>query len=215
MCATIRLSNRKSAFAISHRMSEAGFRKEARFVYNRHSMKKKPQIAVIGSAGKSDYKTRGWATSAMESLAREIGKKLALRGAIVVTGGKDGIMEAAAQGAKEAGGITVGVVKGKRRGTSNRFTDIEIVSGMEADGLDELLIALMSDALIVIGGGAGTLQEITLGYRNMKPIVALAESGGWAKKVAGTYLDERKRIRIQIAKNSNDAVRKALQSIGR
>ena len=172
---------------------------------------KKIQIGVIGSAGKSDYKTKGWATNQMESWAQEIGKELANAGAIVVTGGKDGIMEAAAKGAMEAGGITVGVVKGSKRNTSNRYTDVEVVTGMEADGLDELLLMLMSDALIVIGGGAGTLQEIALAYRNNKPIVVLANSGGWSEKLVGTYLDERRRTRIQGAKTSKEAVKKVMK----
>lgn len=171
-------------------------------------MKKKLQIAVIGSAGKSDYKKGGWATKRMEACAYELGKLIAEKGATVVTGGKDGIMEAAAQGAKENGGLTVGVVKGKKRGTSNGYTDVEVVSGMEADGMDELLITLMADGLIVVGGGAGTLQEIALAYRNNKPVVVLPTYGGWAKKVAGTYLDERKRVRVEIAKDPKEAVRK-------
>ncbi len=172
---------------------------------------KKLQIAVIGSAGKTDYKTRGWASSSMEQWAREIGQGLAAAGAIVVTGGKDGIMEAAALGAKEKGGTTVGVVKGKKRNTSNQYTDVEVVTGMKADGMDELLLMLMSDAFIIIGGGAGTLQEITLAYRNNKPVIALTGSGGWADKVAGTYLDARKRLRVQGARTPTEAVRKALK----
>ncbi|MBU6323521.1 LOG family protein [Patescibacteria group bacterium] len=172
--------------------------------------KKKSQIAVIGSAGKSDYKKRGAASARMEALAEAVGAGLAQAGAIVVTGGKDGIMEAAAKGAKDAGGCTVGVVKGPARGTSNRFTDVEVVSGMEASGMDELLIAFMSDALIAIGGGAGTLQEIAIAYRNAKPVVVLDTADGWGKRVPA-YLDLRRTVRIRRAKTPSEAVRLALR----
>ncbi len=176
-------------------------------------MKKKLQIAVIGSAGKADYKGRGGSTQSMENAAEQIGNLLAKEGAVVITGGKDGVMEAAGRGAKRAGGTTIGVVKGSKRRTSNQYTDIEVVSGMEASGLDELLIILMSDALIVVGGGAGTLQEIALAYRNDKSIIVLEGSGGWGAVVANKYLDGRKRLKIQTAKNAADAVEKALRYV--
>jgi uncharacterized protein (TIGR00725 family) len=172
---------------------------------------KKLQIGVIGSAGKDDYKNNGAADEKMIMAAEEIGKLLAEAGAIVVTGGKDGIMEAAAKGSKLAGGITVGVIKGKDRFHSNNYTDIEIISGMIADGFDELTLVLMCDSLIVIGGGAGTLQEITVAYRNNKPIIALDYLEGWGEKLAGKYLDERKKIFIQSAKTPAEAVKLVLE----
>lgn len=173
---------------------------------------KKLQIGVIGSAGKDDYENSGAASEKMILAAEEIGKLLAEANAIVITGGKDGIMEAAAKGAKLAGGITVGIIKGKDRFRSNNYTDIEILSGMTADGFDELTLVLMSDALIVIGGGAGTLQEIAIAYRNNKPIVALDYLGGWGEKLSGKYLDERKNIFIQSAKTPAEAVNFVLKN---
>lgn len=173
---------------------------------------KKLQIGVIGSAGKDDYENNGAASEKMTMAAEEIGKLLAEANSVVVTGGKDGIMEAAAKGAKLAGGVTVGVIKGKDRFHSNNYTDIEIISGMTADGFDELTLVLMCDALIVIGGGAGTLQEIVIAYRNNKPIVALDYLGGWGEKLAGQYLDERKKVFIRSAKTPAEAVNFVLKN---
>lgn len=174
---------------------------------------KKLQIGVIGSAGQDDYENNGAASKEMMMIAKEVGELLAKANAVVVTGGKDGIMEAAAEGAKKAGGLTVGVIKGRDRFMSNQYTDIEILSGMTADGFDELTLVLMCDALIVIGGGAGTLQEIAIAYRNNKPIIAIDYLGGWGGKLVGKYLDERKKIFIKSAKNPNDAVNLALSEI--
>ena len=174
---------------------------------------KRSQIGVIGSAGKDDYGQTGGANDLMLTAAEKVGRLLAKADAIVVTGGKDGIMAAAAAGAKKEGGLTIGVVKGQDRFSANKYTDIEVLSGMSADGLDELILVLMCDALIVIGGGAGTLQEITIAYRNKKSIIALNNSGGWAAKLAGKYLDEREKICIKVAATPEEAVNLALAEI--
>ena len=99
-----------------------------------------------------------------------------------MTGGKGGIMEYAARGAKENGGITIGVITGPRR-TSNKWTDVEIVTGSKISGFDEVFIPLMCDTVIVIGGGVGTLQEICVSYRNKIPIIVLEKTFGWVKKI--------------------------------
>ena len=127
----------------------------------------------------------------------------------MVTGGKGGIMEAAAKGAKKGGGITVGVIKEGERFTSNNFTDVEVISGMVRGG-SEFIQALTCDALIIIGGGAGTLEEIAIAYQNNKPLIALGKAGGWSEKLAGKYLDERKIVKIKIAKTPKEAVEKAI-----
>ncbi len=180
-----------------------------------NSFRKKYQIGIIGSAGNDDYSGSSGATEKMMAEAEKIGELLARNDVIVVTGGKSGIMEAGARGAKKIGGITIGIIKGKKRFTSNNFTDIEVISGMEADGLDELLLVNMCDGLIVIGGGAGTLEEIAIAYRNAKPMVALTTQAGWAKKLAGQFLDSRKTVKIEQAKNAEEAVEKILKLAGK
>lgn len=180
-----------------------------------NNQRKKYQIGIIGSAGNDDYNGAQGASDNMMAEAEKIGRLLAENNAVVVTGGKSGIMEAGAKGAKKAGGQTVGVVKGIKRFTSNNFTDIEVISGMEADGFDELLLVNMCDALIVIGGGAGTLEEITIAYRNKKPIIALTTQSGWAKELAGKFLDNRNTVKIEMADSAEEAVNKTLQLLNK
>ena len=177
-------------------------------------MKKKYQIAVIGPAGAEEYPTNKAPDTSVYEAAFLVGKYLAECNCAVVTGGKSGIMSTAAEGAKSIeGSITIGVVKGKDRFTANKFIDVEIVSGAIADGLDEYQIITMSDGVILLGGGAGTLQEISIAYRQEKPVVAITDTAGWAEKLAGTYLDERERILIQSANTPKDAVKVLLSSI--
>ena len=176
---------------------------------------KKYQIGIIGSAGNDDYNGAGGATYNMMVEAEKIGYLLAKNNMIVVTGGKSGIMEAGARGAKKAGGQTVGIIKGTKRFTSNDYTDIEVISGMEADGFDEFLLVNMCDALIVIGGGAGTLEEITIAYRNKKPIIGLISQEGWGKELAGKFLDNRNTVKIEMADNAEEAVNKTFQLLNK
>lgn len=162
------------------------------------------QIGVIGSAGPEEYKRRKPNKKAYK-LAEKVGELVAQNGAVLVCGGKGGIMKSACKGAKRFGGITAGVVSGNARRTSNKYIDVDIVSGM-VNCSEESLIVSMSDALIILGGGSGTLQEIALAYRTEKPMVAIFGIGGWGQKLANTYLDYRKKVKILSAKNANEAV---------
>lgn len=174
---------------------------------------KKLQIGVLGWAGKEEYPTESGPTNKELEVAKNVGSLLAEAGVIVVTGGKGGIMEYAARGAKESNGITVGVITGPRK-TSNKWTDIEVVTGSKISGLDEVFIPLMCDAVIVVGGGAGTLQEISVCYRNKIPIIVMKNTFGWASKITKeTYLDSRKTVGIISAKNPKDAVEKAIKQV--
>lgn len=179
---------------------------------NKNQFKKKLQIGVIGYAGPEEYPS-GVIKKDIYKMAERIGFLVAQGGAVVVTGGKGGVMEFASHGARRANGITVGVVKGNKRFTSNDFTEVEVMTGTIIDGFDEYILVAMCDALIVLGGGAGTLEEITIAYRNNKPIIAIKNTGGWAEKTAGVYLDEREKIKIELAETPEEAVKKAFNLI--
>ena len=169
-------------------------------------MTRKLQIGVIGSAGSEEYPKNGAPSPKVFEVAYQLGKLIAQNDAVLITGGKGGIMESASKGAKESGGTTVGVVQGNQRFTSNNFTDIEVISGMTATG-EETILILMCDGLIGIGGGAGTLQELSIAYRNQKPVVLISSQSGWSKSLAGKYLDSRKRIKFKSANSPEKAVK--------
>lgn len=174
--------------------------------------KRRLQIGIIGSAGNEEYKKLSKQRSRVYRLAEELGREIAKNDAILITGGKGGIMKSACKGAKNKEGVTVGFVKGKERLTSNDFTDIEIVSGMEGCG-EETMLVLSCDGIIALGGGAGTLQELAIAYRNQKPVVVLDTKYGWSSKLANTYLDDRKNIKLIRTKTPDEAVRLLLKLI--
>jgi uncharacterized protein (TIGR00725 family) len=119
-------------------------------------------VAVVGA---------GDATAAELALAEEVGARLVELGATVVTGGLGGVMEAACRGAKSRRGQTVGLLPGHDRSEANGWVDVAI-----ATGLGELrngLIVRTSDALVAIGGGAGTLSEIGFALKLGRPVIGL------------------------------------------
>ncbi len=120
------------------------------------------QVGVIGAADCS---------SAGAALAYQVGKLLAQHGAILVCGGLGGIMASAARGAKESGGVTVGILPGTDGREANPFIDIKIITGLSH--ARNILIVWSSDALIAIEGGYGTLSEIAIALKLGKPVIGL------------------------------------------
>lgn len=177
------------------------------------------QIGVIGSAGNEEYMSKDdrnqLSREQIFKLAEEVGKLLALKNVFVITGGKSGLMESASKGAKLNNGVTIGFVSGKSRFTSNEYVDFEVVSGMDGCG-EETMLVLSCDGLIAIGGGSGTLQEITIAYRNSKPIVCLDKPKyGWASALCNTYLDDRKKVKLISVSSPKEAVNKILSLVSK
>jgi hypothetical protein len=167
---------------------------------------KKLQIGIIGYAGLDEYPEKVEINKAVYEKAYQLGKALAENNCIVVTGGKSGVMEAANKGCREGGGISVGVVTGDKRFTANKYVDVEVVSGMYNCG-EEMCLITMCDAVIVLGGGAGTLQEITIAYRKAKPIFILEGLGGWGGELEKIkYLDQRKSVKNVFCKSVEEII---------
>jgi uncharacterized protein (TIGR00725 family) len=173
---------------------------------------KKLQIAIIGSAGPEEYPFAKPLTTMFKE-AERVGQLLAQAGCIVVNGGKGGVMLAVSQGAKRAGGITVAEISGLDRLAGNDYIDVEIVTGDLAFRGPSQIMA-MSDAVIALGGGGGTLQEICVAYRLAKPIILLKGFGGWTDRLCGEkWLDERQIVQFNVAASAEEAVKKTLSLV--
>lgn len=106
--------------------------------------------------------------------AYEVGRLLARRGAALICGGLGGVMAEAARGAREEGGLTIGVLPGDDRGRANPHICIPIVTGMGY--ARNIVIVRSAHAIIAIGGSYGTLSEIAYALNLGVPIVGL---GTW------------------------------------
>jgi uncharacterized protein (TIGR00725 family) len=121
------------------------------------------QVSVIGSG--REHVAR----------AEEVGRLLAERGCVVVTGGGGEVMEAASRGAKAAGGTTLGILAAESREDANRWVDYVVVTGI--GHARNLAVAASGDAVIAVGGEWGTLAEIGFARRLGRPVVIVEP--GW------------------------------------
>ena len=118
-----------------------------------------PQVSVIGSGAEH------------LAAAEEVGRLLAERGCVVVTGGEDEVMAAAHRGAKAAGGTTLAILPGERHDAANPWADYVVVTGI--GHARNLAVAASGQAVIAVGGSWGTLSEIAFALRLGRRVVAL------------------------------------------
>ena len=112
---------------------------------------KKLQILIIGNNDNG-------CTPELENIAYQTGAEVAKSNSILITGGLGGVMKAASKGAKDSGGITVGIIPQNDKSEANEFCDIIIPTGIGL--MRDFLNVLSADGVIAIGGGSGTLSEI-------------------------------------------------------
>ena len=122
-------------------------------------------IAVIGT-GTPDSET--------DAAAREVGRLLAEAGCVLITGGLDGVMAAASQGAHEAGGLVIGVVPGSSPEEANAYVRVAIATGI--GDARNVILANSAEAFVAVGGAYGTLSEIAFALKRGKRVVSL---GSW------------------------------------
>lgn len=109
------------------------------------------RISVVGA---------GDASPGERETAREVGGLLARSGAVLVTGGRGGVMEAASRGCAEAGGWTLGVLPGRDSVEANAWVRIPLPTGLgEARNV---LVVRAGEAVLAVGGSWGTLSEIAI-----------------------------------------------------
>jgi uncharacterized protein (TIGR00725 family) len=125
-------------------------------------MKRRVMIGVIGAGDAPDDVCK---------LAYEVGRELARAGAVLVNGGRRGVMEAAAAGARMEGGHTIGIIPGYDRRDANESIEFVIATGM-GEARNAIIVA-SSDAIVAMAGEGGTLAEIGFAKKFGKPVVAL------------------------------------------
>jgi len=111
-------------------------------------------VAVVGASQATEQDARD---------GEQVGRLLAQAGAIVVCGGRGGVMAAAAKGAAQAGGTVVGMLPGEGRDDANEWVTVSIPTGMGE--LRNGLIVRAAEVVIAVGGSYGTLSEIALALR--------------------------------------------------
>jgi len=166
-------------------------------------------IAVIGKSAKEP----GDPPSPEALRAAElVGANIAGAGAILITGGLSGVMEAASRGAKRANGLVIGMLPGLKKDDANRYVDVALTTGM--GWMRNTLVVRAADAVIMISGGIGTLNELTIAYQD-KPTIVLEGTGGWSDRIRdiayrGKHLDESGSATLHFATTPEEAVDRAI-----
>lgn len=109
--------------------------------------------------------------AAHEPAAEEVGRLLAERGCVVVTGGLGEVMAAAMRGAKAAGGTTIAILPGERHDDANAWADYVVVTGI--GHARNLAVAASGEAVVAVGGSWGTTAELAFAMRLGRPAVVL------------------------------------------
>jgi uncharacterized protein (TIGR00725 family) len=125
-------------------------------------MNNKTHIGVIGAGG---------CPIEIYETSYDVGHIIGEKGWVLICGGLSGVMEGAAKGCFERGGITVGLLPGTEKASANPYITFAIPTGMgEARNV---LVVRASDVVIAIAGGYGTLSEIGLALKIGKPVIGL------------------------------------------
>lgn len=153
-------------------------------------------VAVVGA---------GTAGAELSAAARRVGRELGSTGAVLVCGGLGGVMAAACQGARESGGLTLGLLPGLDRAAANPWVSIAVPTGLgEARNA---LVVRAADAVIALGGGWGTLSEIALAVKAGVPVVGFDT---WRVQRPGGEPGAEPGGGIVVANDATAAVRTAL-----
>jgi uncharacterized protein (TIGR00725 family) len=127
------------------------------------------------------------ASGADVGAAYELGRLVAREGWVLLTGGRAaGVMDAASRGAREAGGLVVGVLPTEDASGATPHADILIATGL-GQARNNLNV-LSSRVVIACGMGAGTAAEVALAIKARKPVVLLdagAEAEAFFKSLGG------------------------------
>lgn len=119
-------------------------------------------VAVIGG---------GEVSEPIAVLAGEVGRELARRRAVLLCGGLGGVMAAAAQGAKEEGGVVIGILPDADRSRANPYLTYSLPTNL--GHARNVLIAHAADALIAVDGAHGTISEAAIALKLGKPVIGL------------------------------------------
>lgn len=141
------------------------------------------------------------ATPEDNEIAFELGRAIASEGWVVLTGGRSfGVMDAAMKGARDANGLTIGILPDANEQLASENADIRIVTGM-GSGRNYMSV-LSSHIIVVLGMAAGTASEVALAIKSNKRIILLNQDEITIRffKNIGTY-------RILVAKDVEETVK--------
>jgi uncharacterized protein (TIGR00725 family) len=155
-------------------------------------------LVIVGVMGPGEG-----ATARDREDAYQLGRAIAQEGWSLVTGGRnEGVMDSASRGAKEAGGLTIGVLPSSDKNGVSRFVDVPIVTGM-GEARNNINV-LSSDIVFACGMRAGTASEVALALKARRHVILLNVSDQAAR-----FFVELDPNRVHVAADATNAVNTA------
>jgi len=148
-------------------------------------MQRRRIIGVIGA---------GEASAGGCAIAREVGRRIAEAGAVLVCGGLGGVMEAAARGCTEAGGMVLGILPGGEAAAANPYVTLAVPTNM--GHARNIIIAQTAEVLIAVEGEYGTLSEMAIGLKIGRPVIAIGNRHAPAGVHAAASAEEAVRLAL-------------------
>ena len=157
-------------------------------------MKSQIFIGVLGGRSVSDE---------IYAIAFDVGMEIAAKKAVLVCGGLTGVMTAVAEGAKSAGGTTIGILPSNNADDANQYIDYPIPTGF---GLARNMIIInTSDVLIAIDGEYGTLSEITFALNSGKQVVTLLSKWDFPETVKANNPRQAVELALELLAKAGEA----------
>jgi uncharacterized protein (TIGR00725 family) len=170
------------------------------------SAERRPVVAVIGNNRASERAL---------AIAEELGTLIVEHGWRLVTGGLSGVMEAASRGAhgsrRYREGDVIGILPGGEASAANQWVDIAVPTSMGY--ARNVLVVSMADAVVAVGGGAGTLTEMAMAWQLGKLVIGV-DVEGWSGRLAGQAIDENRPDRVLSARDAAHAVERLSLVLG-
>ena len=141
------------------------------------------KVGVMGSAGET---SSGESGAALRAKAEALGRAIAARGCVTLTGATTGLPHAAGAAAHAAGGLHVGVSPAsdarehvERYGLPLAGVDVLVYTGFGLKGRNVVLVR-SCDVVLIFRGGMGTLNELTIAHDEGRVVGCLTGTGGTA-----------------------------------
>jgi hypothetical protein len=137
-------------------------------------------------------------------IAEEVGSEIAKAGAVLICGGRGGIMRAAAKGCKESGGLSIGILPCLEKDECDTdYLDVALPTSMGYGR--NIIIASAADVLIAVDGNYGTMSEVAFALNYGRKVIVIKGTGGTADYLIDGPFD------VTVAEDAKDAVKKALE----
>jgi uncharacterized protein (TIGR00725 family) len=178
----------------------------------------KPTIGVMGSSKAADERD----AQRLTALANQLGRVIAERGCVLVTGATTGFPDLVSRAARAHGGLTIGVSPAASReehvsrySLPDEGADVVIYTGFGLKGRNVINVRT-SDVVVIFGGGIGTLNEFTIAYDEDKIVGVLEGSGGAADKIReiATLSGKRSNSRLLFESNPEALIDTCLAVLG-